>query len=355
MPRLLRRLVALALGLVAVAAVGGKAAWSWSGPYLEALPAFPYCGEAAAALADDRLEDAIEFGEAGGCTSEVAAAEARRSEWGAGVERCLGAAWTGSADDATGVACALASDLVVFGDVRDLARQGWAWSRGEATDPVLVALSGAGLALTFAPQVGLGNALFKVARRAGTLSASLAGDVVRLVRQGAWGAVGGLLGDAGRISARVGLAGGTRALRHADDAVELAALARFVEVAPAPLLGLRWAGKGVVRHADDGPLLRAAVVRGPEGVRLAAERGGRALLARQPVVIAVAKVAWTNPEAVARVLAALAAYLLRWATWPVVVAFGAVALAAAALIWPRRRRRGATVPGGFTWSRAVRS
>jgi hypothetical protein len=336
--RLLRRAIAAALVVAATAAILGKGYLDLGGPYLEALPAYPYCAEAAAALALDRVLDALELAEAGACPEELAAARSRWSSLAAAFQRCLDGAWTGYGDDAAAVGCAVASDLVVFGDVRDLTRQGLAWSRGDATDPVLVALSTAGLVLTFAPQVGLGNALMKVARRAGTLTNALAGGVVTLVRRGAWAPLATMLGDAGRIGAKVGVARGSRALAYADDAAEMAALARYVERVPQPLLGLRWGGKAAVRLADDDALYRAALTRGPDGLRLAAERGGRALLTRQPLLVALAKGVWKNPEALARALAAVAAWLLRWATWPWVAGFAAALAVAAALVWPRGRR-----------------
>jgi hypothetical protein len=337
--RLLRRVLAAALLTVAVGVVLGRLALDLDGPYLEALPAYPYCDEAADALADDRVLDALELAEAGACGAELATARSRWSSLTATFERCLEGVWTGYGDDATAVGCAVASDLVVFGDVRDLTRQGLAWGRGETTDPVLVALSTAGLVLTFAPQVGLGNAVMKVARRAGTLTSSLAGGVVTLVRRGAWAPLATMLGDAGRIGAKVGVARGTRALAYADDAAEVATLARYVERVPHPLLGLRWAGKGAVRLADDDALYRAALSRGPDGVRLAAERGGRALLTRRPLLVAMAKGVWKNPEALARALAAIAAWLLRWATWSWVMVVSATLALAATIVWPRRRRR----------------
>ena len=332
-------MLAAALVIVAVGAVLGKAWLDLGGPYLEALPAYAYCDEAAAALVQDRVLDALELAEAGGCAEVLAAAQSRWSSVAATLERCLDGARTGYGDDAAAVGCAVASDLVVFGDVRDLTRQGLAWSRGDATDPVLVALSSAGLVLTFAPQVGLGNALMKVARRAGTLTNALAGGVVTLVRRGAWAPLATMLGDAGRIGAKVGVARGTRALAYADDAAEMATLARYVERVPQPLLGLRWGGKQVIRLADDDALYRAALSRGPAGLRLAAERGGRALLTRQPLLVALAKGVWKNPEALARALAALAAWLLRWATWPWVATFAATLGLSAVIVWPRGRRR----------------
>lgn len=333
--RPLRHLAAALLAATALAAVGGKAWLTLDGPYLEAIEPYPYCSEAAAAIAEDRLLDALELGEAGACDAELAVARARWSTLAAGFERCVAGVWTGTGDDAAGVACAIASDLIVFGDVRDLTRQGLAWGRGDATDPVLVALSTAGIALTFAPHVGVGNALMKTARRAGTLTNVLAGSVVSLVRRSAWAPLAGLLTDAGRIGTKLGFAHGSRALGYADDAAEVAALARFVERAPDPLLALRWGGKRVLNVAADDALYRAALDRGPDGLRLAAERSGRALLTRQPLIVALSKSVWKNPEA----LAALAAWLLRWATWPLVGGVAVTLLAAAAIVRPRPRRR----------------
>ena len=73
----------------------------------------------------------------------------------------------------------MVADLFVFGDVRDLVIQGGRALRGEETDEVIVGLSAAGLLLTAAPQLDLGTALLKFARRMGALSAPLrqrAGD-----------------------------------------------------------------------------------------------------------------------------------------------------------------------------------
>jgi len=337
--RALRHLFAALLAAIALAALGGKAWLALDGPYLEALPPFPACAEASRALDEERVSDAIELAEAGDCGAERAVAEARWTTLAARFDRCIEGAWSGIADDATGLTCAVASDLIVFGDVRDLTRQGLAWGRGDATDPVLVALSTAGLALTFAPQVGIGNSLFKAARRAGALTDALAGSVTALVRRGAWRQLGSLFGDAGRIGTKLGFARGTQVLAFADDASDVADLARFAERAPDALLALRWAGKTAVRVADDDGLYRAALSRGPAGLRLAAARGGRALLTRQPLLVALAGTVWKNPEALARVLAAVAAWLLRWATWSAVLAFSGALLLAAVVVRPRPRRR----------------
>jgi hypothetical protein len=323
--------------LAGLGVVAGKLWLDYTGPYLEALPPFDFCAAARAELAADRALDAIELAEAGDCEEELAAAREAWNRLGAVFGRCVSGVWTGRAEDGVGIGCALASDLVVFGDVRDLVRQSAAWARGDDPDEVLMALSAAGIALTFAPQVGAGNDLLKAARRAGALSEGLARSVVRLVNERAWRPLAGLLGDAGRMSVKVGPARATRALAYADDADELASVARFVEAVPSPLLGLKWGGKGAARLADEA-LYAEALVRGPAGLELAAKRGAKALLARQPLVIALAK-SVRNGNA-----AALAMLLVRWLTWRwALVAASVLTLLGAAFYAsgrrPRRSRR----------------
>lgn len=311
MRRFFRRLIGSALIVIALALVGAKAWIALEGPYIEALPPYPYCAEAERATRAGELTVAMELAEAGGCVDELANARQGFDRLGARLGRCLSGVWTGVGDDAYGITCAVASDVVVFGDVRDLTRQGVAWLRGEETDEVLAALSAAGIALTFTPQVDAGVALLKAARRVGSLGERLAKSVVRLVRQRAWKPLGGMLTDAGRISLKVGPARATKVLAYADDADELASLVRYVDEVRSPLLGLKWGGKSATRLAD-AELYSKALVRGAPGLRLAARRGGKALLARQPLLVFAAKSLWKNPEA----LTALVAFIARRATWP---------------------------------------
>ena len=335
--RLLRFVLAPVLVLVALGALGGKVWLEASGPFVEALEPYPFCDEAAVALAEDRVADALELAEAGDCTALQAQARERWDGLAANLERCWSGVWTGRGEDAAGVGCAVVSDLVVFGDVRDLTRQALAWGHGGVTDPVLIGLSTAGIVLTFAPHVGAGNALLKVARRAGALTSGMARSLTTLVRQRAWRPLADLFADAGRISAKLGTARATRALGYADTPAEMATLARFVESAPHPLVALRLGGKRVASISDDA-LYRVSFARGPAGLHLAAERGSRALLSRQPLLIWAAKSVHKHPDELAAFVLAFATWLLRWATWPVVVVVAGAALLAGLVIWPRPRR-----------------
>ena len=336
--RALRFVLAPLLVCLGVAALLGKVWLVAAGPFVEALEPYPYCAEAEHALVEDRVADALELAEAGGCASLAAAARVRWDTLSAHLERCWQGVWTGRGEDAAGVGCAVASDLLVFGDVRDLTIQAFRWGQGDATDPVLVGLSTAGIALTLVPHAGAGNALLKGARRAGTLSTGLARSVSALVRQRAWPALAGLFTDVGRIGTKLGPARATRALAYADDAAEMATLARFVESASHPLVGLRLGGKRVASIADDA-VYRAGLERGPAGLQLVAERGGTALLARQPLLIWAAKSVVKHPEALAAFMATLATWLLRWATWPVVLGASVTLVSLGLILWPRRPRR----------------
>lgn len=345
--RLLRAPIAILLVLLGLSLIGAKLWMGISGPFIEALPAYDYCGAAEQAFAGGRSAEALELAEAGACDHTRSLISEQWDSLAAHASRCLEGIWTGEAEDATGVGCAIASDLVVFGDVRDLTRQGLAWGRGEDTDPVLITLSAAGLALTFAPHVGAGNALLKVARRAGTLTGRMIEQVGSLLGRRAWRPLADLFGDAGRIAQKLGPAGGARAMAYADTPAELADLARFVDTAREPLLSLRWAGKGAVRISDDAAHT-LALSRGPQGVQLLAQRGGAALLTRQPLVIALAKSLYRHPDHIAAALL----WLLRSVPWVLVLGVGGALTAAGLVTWPRRRRRRSSAPALHPVARA---
>lgn len=97
----------------------------------------------------------------------------------------------GRGSDTVSFMGALTSDLTVVGDVRDIAGEGEKLVRGEDYSQLVLGLSVAGVAAT-AATVGTGGAalparaglsLLKIARKAGTLTASFAGELRRLVSE----------------------------------------------------------------------------------------------------------------------------------------------------------------------------
>lgn len=88
---------------------------------------------------------------------------------------------TGSADDVGSLSGTVAGDLFVFGDIRDVVREGKHLALGEDTDHLILGLATAGLAITAATYVSFGAAapvragltLVKDARKVGRLGEGL--------------------------------------------------------------------------------------------------------------------------------------------------------------------------------------
>lgn len=89
---------------------------------------------------------------------------------------------TGNADDVASLSGTVTGDLFVFGDVRDIVREGKHLATGEQTDRLVLGLAAAGLAVTAATYVSAGGAtpvraglsLVKDARKVGRLGEGLA-------------------------------------------------------------------------------------------------------------------------------------------------------------------------------------
>lgn len=88
---------------------------------------------------------------------------------------------TGNADDVASLSGTVAGDLFVFGDIRDVVREGKHLAMGEDTDRLVLGLAAAGLAVTVATYVSVGGVapvragltLVKDARKVGRLGEGL--------------------------------------------------------------------------------------------------------------------------------------------------------------------------------------
>ena len=98
---------------------------------------------------------------------------------------------TGNADDVASLSGTVAGDLFVFGDIRDVVREGKHLTMGEDTDRLILGLATAGLAVTAATYITVGGmapvraglTLVKDARKVGRLGEGLAEWTGRSVRQ----------------------------------------------------------------------------------------------------------------------------------------------------------------------------
>lgn len=116
-----------------------------------------------------------------GLRTRIADAVARENSVGGLAERFTAGLVTGQAEDAAGLTGAIAGDLFVFGDIRDVVREGKHAVMGEDGDRVILGLAAAGLAVTAATYVSAGGAapvragltIAKDARRAGRMGEGL--------------------------------------------------------------------------------------------------------------------------------------------------------------------------------------
>ena len=98
---------------------------------------------------------------------------------------------TGTGDDTPAFMGALASDLTVVGDIRDIGSEGSKLVRGEEYSTMILGLSVVGLAATTATvatgggglPARIGVSLLKIARKAGTITAGFARDMTRLLNE----------------------------------------------------------------------------------------------------------------------------------------------------------------------------
>jgi hypothetical protein len=176
---------------------------------------------------------------------------------------------TGNADDVASMSGTVAGDLFVFGDIRDVVREGTHLAMGEETDRLVLGLAAAGLAVTAATYVSIGGVapvragltLVKDARKVGRLGEGLTewagrsargivdtpmlqnavetGSVMRpgqtvsaikaAFRPGEAAALVRLAKDVGRVGERAGMRGALDTLQIAEGPKDVARAARLAE------------------------------------------------------------------------------------------------------------------------------
>src|SRR5450432_4389364 len=181
---------------------------------------------------------------------------------------------TGNADDVASLSGTVAGDLFVFGDIRDVVREGKHLAMGEDTDRLVLGLATAGLAVTAATYISVGGVaplragltLVKDARKVGRLGEGLTQWAGRSARD----MVDGPMLQNAVASGSVLRPGQTmtaiRAAFHAEQAGALVRLAKDVG---------RVSEKAGIRAAQD----TLKIAEGPKDVvraaRLAESKGGQ--------------------------------------------------------------------------------
>lgn len=204
-----------------------------------------------------------------GVSARVDAAVADENSTASVARRFATGLVTGEADDVASLSGTVAGDLFVFGDIRDVVREGKRLAMGEEADRLVLGLASAGLVVTAATYVSAGGAtpvragltMVKDARKVGRLGAGLtewAGRSARGVVDAPMlqkavadaslarpsqtisamkaafkaekaGALVRLAKDVGRVGEKAGTKGALDVLRIADGPKDVARAARLAE------------------------------------------------------------------------------------------------------------------------------
>ena len=187
---------------------------------------------------------------------------------------------TGSGKTPAEIVGAMSSDLLIWGDVRDLLKEGWHMLTGQETDPVVVALAGIGLLTGAIPAADGAMSLLKVFRKLGVLSAKFVDFVVATAKKSA---KMGKLDDGLKMVFRslhglvdkMGKARTATVMKYVDDPVDLARISSVARKnADVAYLTVRNGGPDgvrLIRALGDSDMsvhfLAEAAKKGPKGIQ----------------------------------------------------------------------------------------
>ena len=157
-------------------------------PLLEELPFFDHMPEVRRFYACGQYDEVVRLGKdmlaSGVCSDrktleEIVRKSEKHTESVSGSSiRFLRGFISGKSDTAADAAGAIASDMLLYGDVRDMAVQGTLWAVGKENDPVLMAISGAGILFEVLPVLNYFPAVLKYLHRTGSLTKEFTAYVI---------------------------------------------------------------------------------------------------------------------------------------------------------------------------------
>jgi hypothetical protein len=248
----------------------------------ETLPPFDYAYEAGELFKQDRFTEALLLVDEGLAKDPAnnrllimkQGLELERKGWMRQIALGGRGAITGRGTEAAELGGAIIADLFVFGDIRDLVIEAGTWLRGGDADEMIVALSAGGILLTVAPEVDLGAAVLKTARKMGALGDGMARAVAQTARTALRtkkiNPIKEITDDVATLAQRAKPAGAVRMLRYVDDPLVLQRVVQFTATPDGlhalmidPKTTLRWLNSGWT-HAE--PWLLKAASKGRAGL-----------------------------------------------------------------------------------------
>jgi hypothetical protein len=200
--------------------------------------------------------------------------EAQESVLRKGKELLRGAL-VGEGDSLEALIGAVAADMFVVGDIRDLMIQGGRLAVDGESDELILALSAVGVLTTVMPEIDWIAAFLKVAKKAGALTRHMVESLVRIIRRANdtrdYAELKRVFGFFRVLVDKATPAGALRLLRHIDDPKEVAVVADFLKRQPAGGFVLHVAGKEGV------DIVKTSVRESENALVLAARKGDRGM------------------------------------------------------------------------------
>lgn len=263
---------------------------------LRALPDHDFTPDIAALEKEGRISEALDWARyvtnhpalpgQSAATGLVAHLEQEQNSVWRQADRAAKGFITGAGNSVEELGGAIVSDLVVYGDCRDLIVQGYYRLTRHETDPTVAALAAIGLLTEFVDAADWAPAVLKAFKKTGALSQRMIDWLTTACRttfasRRLDSALTRLFADVRRLYARLGLAKTAAVFRRAENADDVAFLAKLAESHPDDVYRvLTVAGDGglpLLRRCADTPTaferLALAVRKGPSGIALL-QRGG---------------------------------------------------------------------------------
>jgi hypothetical protein len=329
---------------------------------LASLPDMDFAAEVAKLRDEGRFGEAVMIADAGlALSTEGSAAHARisverqktldeQSSWARRLKEVGIGALSGQGQSLESLAGAVTADLFIVGDVRDVLIQGARLAVDGEADPVILSLSGIGLATTLAPEIDWGVSLLKIGRKAGALGRRVTDFVVDAARRGDKQALKTLATDVGKLGRQTSPATAMRILKHTDDPADVGRLAAFVErnaAGNAGALALHVTGREGAEMLKAGARAErtflTAARKGEAGASFLKSSAARVLLRPHPLIGLAKGLYKGNLEALAaRIAERIDPY--GWIIFPLVAAWVFVEVG---LLW-RKLARSRTAPSAIS-------
>lgn len=273
---------------------------------MSVMPEFDYAAEVRSLRLEGRYGEALIIAESGlsemegpGREALVAERDAAAAERDSVLRRVKDVgmgALSGKGDSLEGLLGAVAADMLIVGDVRDLVIQGGKQVLDGESDEVILLLSAAGIVTTVLPEVDWAVSVLKTAKRLGAMTEKFSTVLIEMLKRKDTERLKAVFADVRSLSEKASPGGAARLMRHADSPEDLAAMAKFVGRHEGGAGALHIAGKegaglvkaaaeqGVEAAARSEKVLMKASRKGPRGVWFVVHGPGRALLRPHPLL-----------------------------------------------------------------------